>query len=484
MYKPMRILFVSAALFAATVPAKAAIGYDNASSTAAEATNINWSHTTGSGDDRALYVQVGIQNPVDVSPVTAVTYNDVAMTFIRRDRVTFQIFVETWGLVNPASGSNTVSVKMSESEKIAAGAISFTGVHQTDAWPTDAGRINSSGEAGPVTVSITTQYDDSWLVSLCQRNTANGPATVTSGDTQRWSNNTTGNPDASNSYGQGATRSVGTAGSYDVVWDWAGSYKNGQQVVEIREAPAAATATVTPTVTETDTPTATPTWTLTDTQTATRTWTKTATRTNTELMETWTHTPTATETWTKTSTKTYTKTNTRTSTTTITLTATRTATKTDTRTSTKTVTKTATPTATPTATKTNTRTETKTATRTATRTITLIATSTSTPTATPTWTRTATETITKTATRTNTRTATETITVTATPSSTPTATPTITKTATETATPTITTTYTPTSTPTITPTITATVTPSSTPTNTPRAGRMGPDTNYLWRGYQ
>jgi len=504
MFRILRTLIVSAALLLAIVPARAAIAFDNATSTSGEADSFNFAHVTGSGDDRYIIVQVAYNDDTAGSQVTAVQYNSVGLAKLIQYEAAYQFGTSVWGGAAPATGSNTVAVSLANAQICAIGVMSFTGVHQTDPDPTQAATVSTTGQSGPQSIDITTQYADSWLVDFCsikERFSTEIPA-VNTGQTSRWTDGTSGTPSASQHSARGGTEAVGAATDYTIGYDWTNSSKWLMAVVEVREAPPEPTATVTKTstatstptwtktitktATETDTPTATPTVTKTATEMLiSTTFTPTATTTDTEtatLTDTRTATPTATPTWTSTSSPTATETNTETVT--KTSSGTRTATETDTETATETITETATPTATPSITITDTRTSTETNTETATPTITLTATrtvtrtatstrtatETDTPTSTPTWTSTAT----RTDTRTSTKTATSTATPTATGTSTPTHTPTNTETATATATATITETSTPTNTATATPTATPTVTKTATSTPTPLTHFMKP----------
>lgn len=233
-----RIYAIAVFLFFSACPlGHAAISFDSAATTSGDLSTFTWTHIVA-GEDPALFVAAGIQNPGATSPITAVTYNGVPMTLARRDFITFQVVSELWYLANPDGGSNPVTIELDATEKMACGSISLNGVHQTDPVPTVNGNCNSSAEVGPVTVAITTAFDDSWLLDCMYLATASIPVTATSGQTERWQDNTTGASDASNSWGEGSTRSVGSAGSYDASWDWGTSKKWCLSVIEVREQPA------------------------------------------------------------------------------------------------------------------------------------------------------------------------------------------------------------------------------------------------------
>lgn len=230
-----RIYAIAVLLLLLACPqAQGAISFDAAASTSGQAATFTWSHTVA-GSEPALFVAIGIQNDVAVSPVTAVTYNGTAMALARRDLVTFQIISELWYLPNPDGGAHPVTVELSTSSKMACGSISLNGVHQTDPVPTVNGNCNSSAQSGPVTVAITTAFDDSWLLDCMYLASASIPVTANSGQTEQWQDNTGGGADAQNSWGEGSTRAVGNAGSYDASWTWTGAKKWCLSVIEVRE---------------------------------------------------------------------------------------------------------------------------------------------------------------------------------------------------------------------------------------------------------
>ena len=100
-------------------------------------TSASWSHTC-TGSDRVLFVTIESYRASDggYTP-TSVTYNGVSMTKIvdtlygngDKERIT------VWGLIAPATGSNTISVSFSANQaEIVATADSYTGADQTTAW--------------------------------------------------------------------------------------------------------------------------------------------------------------------------------------------------------------------------------------------------------------------------------------------------------------------------------------------------------------
>lgn len=90
----------------------------------------SWTHVTGSGSNRALYVVVNFWN--SGGTVSSITYNSVGLTLALRSGLsTRQDRVEIWRLINPPSGSFTVLVTFSATADGETGSVSLNGVHQT-----------------------------------------------------------------------------------------------------------------------------------------------------------------------------------------------------------------------------------------------------------------------------------------------------------------------------------------------------------------
>ncbi|MHB0960277.1 MAG: cadherin domain-containing protein, partial [Pirellulaceae bacterium] len=157
----------------------AAIRADSTSSTStSSATSLTWAHTIASGANRAIFVELAIDN-LAVS-VTGVTYGGVAMTQVGRS--TGNHAVEIWVLVAPTVGTANVVATFSGTTAAVGGATSFTGVNQSSPTGTFAG-ATGTGTVASVTVNsgvgelvIDTQY---W-----QGNPAGG--TVGPGQTLAW----------------------------------------------------------------------------------------------------------------------------------------------------------------------------------------------------------------------------------------------------------------------------------------------------------
>lgn len=162
------------------------IQFDAASNSGYQAaTNTySWNHTC-TGSNRFLAVDVSLLSAGQT--VTGITYNGVALSLIgAQSTVTSFGRVECWGLVNPASGSNSIVVTISGSVASSSAAVSYTGVHQT--VPTEAFNSAQATNVGAAdaTVTITTIADNDWIHAAI----ATSDTAITAGQTTR--NNVTG----------------------------------------------------------------------------------------------------------------------------------------------------------------------------------------------------------------------------------------------------------------------------------------------------
>ena len=89
--------------------------------------------------------------------MSGVTYAGTALTLIGSQNNGTSVRVELWQLVAPATGANNVVVTLSAAAKAACGAISLTGVDQTN--PVDASNFAASTSANP-SVNVTTATND------------------------------------------------------------------------------------------------------------------------------------------------------------------------------------------------------------------------------------------------------------------------------------------------------------------------------------
>lgn len=119
-----------------------------------------WSHTC-SGLSRILIVNI-LDYDDGYDTVTAVTYNGVSMTKFG----TTGGYASPWYLINPATGTNTISVTSpGAASAIIAQSVSYTGVKQSG-FPDSLIQTNSPGSS-PYTMTTTVVASNCWLVSFC-----------------------------------------------------------------------------------------------------------------------------------------------------------------------------------------------------------------------------------------------------------------------------------------------------------------------------
>ena len=170
--------------------------------------NISWSHTC-SGNKRVLFVMVSNSGaPGGV----AATYNGVSMTKIGSNNSEI-----LFGLIAPATGSNTISV--TGTDYATGSAISFNGAHQTVAWGTAQ---TASGTDTTASVSVTSDVNQ--YVVDCMGWTSKGWS-IGAGQTliaTAYYDYGTSDREHHSSYEPGAASTTmswtaGTAGAYNII---------------------------------------------------------------------------------------------------------------------------------------------------------------------------------------------------------------------------------------------------------------------------
>lgn len=148
------------------------IAFDNAASDFISSNNaLSYFHDV-SGDLRILFVSISIVNSGDGDQVGSVEYNGVSMTQLTKlvhdaDRCEYLYY-----LVNPTAGHHIVHITTAALlvvDSIAGASTSYTGADQ-DYVPL----FNTAGPTGSLsalTLSVTTDRDDSWLVGFFQGST-------------------------------------------------------------------------------------------------------------------------------------------------------------------------------------------------------------------------------------------------------------------------------------------------------------------------
>jgi hypothetical protein len=155
-----------------------AIAYDNATVNLSIGSTTNSFNHTCSGSNLVLTVGVFCTGG---DRLTGITYNGVAMTFVRkRQDTTSGEFCYIYCLANPATGSNTVLCSFSPSATSRAHAISHTGCKQTGI--PDAQNDNASAGTTSLSTSVVTVADNSWTILFSR---SQGTVSAGSGSTER-----------------------------------------------------------------------------------------------------------------------------------------------------------------------------------------------------------------------------------------------------------------------------------------------------------
>ncbi len=148
------------------------IAFDAASAvTTASGTSHNLSHTT-TGTNRLLVVGIFVANSGDI--LTSVTYNGVSLTIpAAAKRINYPANECEYliYLINPATGTNTLTVNFSVAAVCRIHAVSYTGCNQTTQF--EQITTNTAATSTSITGSLTTLRDFSWVVMMARNNGAN-----------------------------------------------------------------------------------------------------------------------------------------------------------------------------------------------------------------------------------------------------------------------------------------------------------------------
>lgn len=196
-----------------------AITYDYSTGVNFNASSVTFDHTvTQSGFNKALFVSVGTHSNTVTG--NSVTYAGQNLTFVRRDNNATVIGIETWYLLNPTTGTNSVIVTLSATSKSVAGSVSYLGVQQ--AVPGIIGTQDFlSGTDVSVTkpqITITTTKSNSFIYdALAVRDgQSSTPITASGNQIQRWRNGTDGGAGSSNTTCAVSDLRASGTGSYTV----------------------------------------------------------------------------------------------------------------------------------------------------------------------------------------------------------------------------------------------------------------------------
>jgi len=195
--------------------------------------NITWTHVVGSGTNR--FMMIGISIRVVTISALSVTVGGQAATFLRGDVQGTEVRAETWYLINPESGSKTVTVTLSGTCKASGGSVSYSGVAQTN--PID-NHVGTSYAGVTPSVSLTTTVNNDWIFSNLA---VSGAATILahgSGQVHRYYQIGTGGSGPSRpAADDGDDKPTTTAGSYTMSWNMSFYIDTVAQAVAFKPAP-------------------------------------------------------------------------------------------------------------------------------------------------------------------------------------------------------------------------------------------------------
>ncbi len=196
----------------------------------------------GTGSNRLALLFLGAHMDNAGDGVSAVTYNSVSMTKISGASVE-NVFggvdgeISTWYIINPSSGSNTVSITYSNESGINSGIATFVpldGAHQTA--PLGVDNV-SAATSNTHTFTETTETANSWLI--CGWTWRGGDTAPFSPSDTELSDHVSG-ANASTDVGQTVVyEATTTAGSYSVGTTATANDAYCGGAVEIKEAGAA-----------------------------------------------------------------------------------------------------------------------------------------------------------------------------------------------------------------------------------------------------
>ena len=233
------ICLVCTSLFLLAGALRAAITYDNASSSfaAAPATSHTFSHTIGSGSNRLLVVLVATEDGTAADAVVSgVTYNGVAMTLVPSSRSTHTgtgtnesaIFY----LLNaslPTAGAYNVQITTAGTTDIIGSAISLFGVRQqaAEAVATNTSTVNT------VSTNITTVTNGAWVLDVLSNGGSANQAftTTTTGMVERTELASGAHSSAT------STKPTTTAGSTTMSWSHSQFGREAHSIAAFAEMP-------------------------------------------------------------------------------------------------------------------------------------------------------------------------------------------------------------------------------------------------------
>lgn len=237
-------------------PVPANVLADSPTSSLVQSTNsttISWSHTVGTQSNRLLMVQIVTYDPS--YNVTAVTYNGSSLTQLSETPCggATSCRNEVWYLVNPPSGTHTITATTSNSARLTGAAISFYNVNQTTPFGTPAIDTGHTTSSSVTANTNSTQFAIDFYGNQAYQTYTPSPG---AGQTQLVT--------AGQSSVEDIAISTKTAGVSSTTFTWSWSSTNGYADIAVGINPSSSGSGPTPTTppvstpTNTSTPTPTP----------------------------------------------------------------------------------------------------------------------------------------------------------------------------------------------------------------------------------
>jgi hypothetical protein len=150
-------------------------------------TSWNWSHTVNAGTNRMLIVGVSFrENRV----VNSITYGGQPLVFAGRETFSALARSEIWYLMAPNIGTANITVTMSGSTVFVSGAVSLTGVSQTQNLSTQYFSSAANTSTPAVAVPAAGMTNNAWIMDVLSYRQNNPAVTATmvpaTDRTQRW----------------------------------------------------------------------------------------------------------------------------------------------------------------------------------------------------------------------------------------------------------------------------------------------------------
>lgn len=232
--------------FSSSSTSAVAVDSTSTSATTNLTNTISWTHTVGTGSNRLLKVCAYARDEASAGTpiVTSITANGLPLTKVRADLFSSAepvwINTELWYLVNPGSGSQTITITWAGSpNRYGVGAsTSYTGILQTSPLDASAG---ATGTSVSVSTPITTVTDHD-LVTDCAIGRAD-PLTIGAGQTTDTNFNTTVFVDA-----MGASSVLDKTPAGSETMDWTQSVSSSYAITAVAFKPASVTPVVAPTI--------------------------------------------------------------------------------------------------------------------------------------------------------------------------------------------------------------------------------------------